>query len=76
MIAALLRAMRDRPTGSARPTPSGDPDEDSPAFVRGLALGALVGAAIAGSTLWRRFHGPSPDTPDRPDSTATEAIPE
>jgi len=24
------------------------------AFVRGLALGALVGSAIAGSTLWNR----------------------
>ncbi|MGD0017675.1 MAG: hypothetical protein ABSD62_00285 [Candidatus Limnocylindrales bacterium] len=24
------------------------------AFARGLALGALVGAAIAGSTLWNR----------------------
>jgi hypothetical protein len=26
-------------------------------FVRGLALGALVGAAIAGSTIWQRRHG-------------------
>jgi hypothetical protein len=25
-------------------------------FHRGLALGALVGAAIAGSTLWRRLR--------------------
>jgi len=25
-------------------------------FHRGLALGALVGAAIAGSTLWSRLH--------------------
>jgi hypothetical protein len=25
-------------------------------FVRGLALGALVGAAIAGSTIWQRRH--------------------
>jgi len=25
-------------------------------FHRGLALGALVGSAIAGSTLWRRLH--------------------
>jgi len=35
------------------------PDEggdDSPAFLRGLALGALVGAAIAGSTLWSRWR--------------------
>jgi hypothetical protein len=25
-------------------------------FVRGLVLGALVGAAIAGSTIWQRRH--------------------
>ena len=51
MIAAFLRAMRGQPP---RATTSRDPDEDSPAFVRGLALGALVGAAIAGSTVWQR----------------------
>ena len=28
------------------------------AFVRGLALGALVGAAIAGSSLWRGRRAP------------------
>ena len=27
-----------------------------PSFHRGLALGALVGAAIAGSTLWTRLR--------------------
>lgn len=26
-------------------------------FSRGLALGALVGAAIAGSTIWSRLRG-------------------
>jgi hypothetical protein len=26
-------------------------------FHRGLALGALVGAAIAGSTIWTRIRG-------------------
>ena len=33
-----------------------DPSDDERAmtFARGLALGALVGAAIAGSTLWQR----------------------
>jgi hypothetical protein len=30
---------------------------DSKRFLRGLALGALVGAAIAGSTIWRRRKG-------------------
>ena len=32
-------------------------------FHRGLALGALVGAAIAGSTLWSRLRGPREDRP-------------
>jgi hypothetical protein len=30
--------------------------EDRPSFVQGLTLGALVGAAIAGSTLWNRWQ--------------------
>jgi hypothetical protein len=35
-------------------------DDPRPAtFVRGLALGALVGAAIAGSTIWQRRHARS-----------------
>jgi hypothetical protein len=39
---------------------SGD-DVRATTFVRGLALGALVGAAIAGSTIWQRRRRPSPD---------------
>jgi hypothetical protein len=31
-------------------------DERASTFARGLALGALVGAAIAGSTIWQRRH--------------------
>ena len=31
-----------------------DRDERASTFARGLALGALVGAAIAGSTIWHR----------------------
>jgi hypothetical protein len=31
-----------------------DRDERATTFARGLALGALVGAAIAGSTIWQR----------------------
>lgn len=31
-------------------------DPKAATFVQGLALGALVGAAIAGSTLWQRRH--------------------
>lgn len=37
-----------------------DPDDGDDArasnFARGLVLGALVGAAVAGSTLWQRRH--------------------
>jgi hypothetical protein len=43
-------------------------------FVRGLALGALVGAAIAGSTLWQRRRAAAErvasDTPAEPSSDA------
>jgi hypothetical protein len=38
-----------------------DDDIRATTFVRGLALGALVGAAIAGSTIWQRRRHPSPD---------------
>lgn len=31
-------------------------NEDRPSFLQGLTLGALVGAAIAGSTLWNRWQ--------------------
>jgi hypothetical protein len=51
-----------------------DDDQRASTFARGLALGALVGAAIAGSTIWQRRHAargqsappaePSPREPD------------
>ncbi len=41
----------DRLTGGAT---ASDEDPRAAQFVRGLALGALVGAAIAGSTIWQR----------------------
>lgn len=47
-IEALVRAI----AGGARD----DDDQRATTFARGLALGALVGAAIAGSTLWQRRH--------------------
>ena len=37
-------------------------------FNRGLALGAMVGAAIAGSTIWSRFRAAR----ERSESAATE----
>jgi hypothetical protein len=35
---------------------AGDDDVRATTFARGLVLGALVGAAIAGSTIWQRRH--------------------
>jgi hypothetical protein len=42
-------------------------DRRASTFARGLALGALVGAAIAGSTIWQRRHAEGPG----PTATAT-----
>jgi hypothetical protein len=40
-------------------------------FTRGLMLGALVGAAIAGSTIWQRRHGrPVAEPPEAADPPA------
>jgi hypothetical protein len=47
-------SLLDRLTGGP-PAPGDDPRAAQ--FVRGLAIGALVGAAIAGSTLWQRRRG-------------------
>jgi hypothetical protein len=50
VIRSLARLLgRGRSGSDAAPT-----DRRLMAFARGLALGALVGAAIAGSTLWNR----------------------
>jgi hypothetical protein len=54
-----------------------DDDVRATTFIRGLVLGALVGAAIAGSTIWQRRHvrsmkpavgagRPASVSPDRP----------
>jgi hypothetical protein len=37
-----------------------DPPPEPP-FVEGLLIGAMIGAAIAGSTLWRRWRGRQSD---------------
>jgi hypothetical protein len=36
------------------------------AFVRGLAIGALIGAAVAGSRIWRRGRVHVVDDPREP----------
>jgi hypothetical protein len=46
-VEAIVRAVAGRPD---------DEDQRASTFARGLALGALVGAAIAGSTIWQRRH--------------------
>jgi hypothetical protein len=50
---AASMAKRVRLPARVRPGRTG-PDPRLLAFARGLALGALVGAAIAGSSLWSR----------------------
>jgi len=51
-----------------------DRDERASTFARGLALGALVGAAIAGSTIWQRRHarGTEPGTLDTPEDAGAD----
>jgi hypothetical protein len=52
-LEAVARALARRPD---------DDDQRASTFARGLALGALVGAAIAGSTIWQRRHATPPVT--------------
>jgi hypothetical protein len=70
-IEALVRAI----AGGARD----DDDQRATTFARGLALGALVGAAIAGSTLWQRRHArqdrATAAEAERDDATRDEADP-
>lgn len=47
----IERALRAAGSGSGRAAESAI---SSSTFVRGLTIGALVGAAIAGSTIWER----------------------
>jgi hypothetical protein len=60
-LEALVRAVAG---GSG----SDDREQRASAFARGLALGALVGAAIAGSTIWQRRVAKGRDA----DRTTTE----
>jgi hypothetical protein len=57
-MAAFRRELRHGP-GHSPERRSTDPR--LVAFARGLALGALVGAAIAGSTIWSRLRRARPN---------------
>ena len=52
-----------------------DDDQRASTFARGLALGALVGAAIAGSTIWQRRHARAGTLPPAVAEIRTEAVP-
>lgn len=52
------RGRDHKPKGRGRAEPAPEPvsePADAGRFVRGLTIGLIVGAVIAGSTLWRRF---------------------
>lgn len=52
--------------GQAAEAVTGD-DQRATTFARGLILGALVGAAIAGSTIWQRRRQAGQTLPQAPD---------
>jgi hypothetical protein len=52
-----------------------DDDQRATTFARGLALGALVGAAIAGSTIWQRRHARHERTPSRETVQGEQPLP-
>lgn len=43
-------------------------------FLRGIGIGALIGAAIAGSTIWARIRGRRGDNP-QPSAAAHDGPP-
>jgi hypothetical protein len=49
---STTKKARDKPAGGSD---RGQEAADTARFVRGLTIGLVVGAVIAGSTLWRRF---------------------
>jgi hypothetical protein len=62
-LETLARAVARRPD---------DDDQRASTFARGLALGALVGAAIAGSTIWQRRQAANGRRSPRPISSPPE----
>jgi len=57
LMERLARVVEQRPA-------AGDDEIRASTFARGLFLGALVGAAIAGSTIWQRRHARPVKPPD------------
>ena len=53
-----------------------DEDERGATFVRGLVIGALVGAAIAGSTLLQRRRARSNEALPAPETVPPDAPPD
>jgi hypothetical protein len=53
-LRAAAERLRSAAGGAAGADRDGDNAISSSTFLRGLAIGALVGAAIAGSTVWQR----------------------
>jgi hypothetical protein len=65
---------RDQPAAAletVREVLGADEGASSATFMRGLTLGALLGAAIAGSALWRRARA-SRTTPSRRSAHETD----
>jgi hypothetical protein len=58
--------------GSAAKGSKGPESPEAATFMRALMVGALVGAAIAGSTLWSRLHGAA-DAPEADADASNEA---
>jgi hypothetical protein len=65
-VESLIRAI----AGGSDPA---ERDRRATTFARGLALGALVGAAIAGSTIWQRRQSPRSQPPPLPTGPAQQA---
>ncbi len=65
---------RPGPGSQDRGVPNAEGSFGWPRFVHGLSLGALVGAAIAGSRIWNR-RKPGPDEPGPRRSKASDEPP-
>ena len=66
-VESLIRAV-------TRGSDDEDRDRRASTFARGLAMGALVGAAIAGSTIWQRRQS-QPASVTRPSGAESEPEP-